>query len=183
MRIALALLTGFLLATSGRGQGTINLAPVPVTNGLTGTLADTSFVAALYFGPAGTPEGNLLMLGTPMTLVGGYAQFGDNLLIPVLPSGASAEFQVRAWSAGFPDYASAVGSGLGSVLAGTSVLLMATLGGGGPPPVPNPLAFPGFTIYPVPEPAGIVLGGLGALLFWVKLRLAQRAHSGCSINA
>jgi hypothetical protein len=178
----------FILAVAfstiqARGQGTIVVNPVPVTNGVTGMLADSSIVAALYYGPVGAPGDSLLMLGPASALVNGFAQFGSRTTIPVSP-GTSAQVGVRAWSSGYPSYESAIASGLTSVLAGKSVLLTATLGGSpSPPPVPGALDFPGFTVYPVPEPAtsGLMLIGFAALTLWRRklnraFNLAQR-HS------
>jgi len=88
------------LATHALAQGTIIVNPVPVTNGVTGTLADSSIVAALYYGPAGTAEDSLLMLGFASALESGFAQFDSQSLIPGIPTGNSVEIGVRAWSLG-----------------------------------------------------------------------------------
>jgi hypothetical protein len=154
------------LANHALAQGTIIVNPVPVTNGITGTLADSSIVAALYYGPAGTPVDSLLMLGSASTLQNGFARFDSQPLIPGIPTGASVEIGVRAWSLGYPTYEAALASGLPSTLAGRSIVLTAILGGSpSPPPVPSPLSFPGFTVYPVPEPSTsvLMLAGLAAL--------------------
>jgi hypothetical protein len=156
-----------LFVTSVQGQGTLNISPVPVTNGLTGTLADSSIFAALYFGPSGTTESSLVLLSPASALVNGFATFGSFTSIPPFPAGTPAVLQVRAWSSGFPNYESAAGSGLPSVLVGKSLALTATLGGSsGPPPFPTPLVFPGFTIGPVPEPAAGALWLLGVGILW-----------------
>ena len=125
-------------------QGIFVINPVPVTNGVTGALADSTVLAALYFGPAGTAENSLVLLSPAAPLVNGYAQFGSQTVIPVLPSGSSIVLGVRAWSGGYPSYESAVASGLPSVLAGRSILATVTLGGSPlPPPVPSPVIIPG----------------------------------------
>ncbi len=176
MKTASCLLACSLLLSVAHGQGTINLPPVPVTSGVTGVLADSSIVAGLYYGPQGTAESALLMLSGPSPLVGGCPQFGTGVVLP-LPAGASAELQVRAWSAPFASYDIAVASGSAAVLAGKSLLLSVILGGSpNPPPVPDPLSFPGFTIYPVPEPSPLLLvaGGVGLLLLTFTLRHARR---------
>ncbi len=160
-------ITSFTLR--GLAQGTITINPVPVTNGLTGVLADSSFVAALYYGPVGAPEGSLILLGPASALVNGFAQFGSQTGIPGTAIGASVELGVRAWSSGYPSYEAALASGLPSVLVGKSVVLIAISGGSPlPPPVPNPLSFPGFTLYPAPEisTSALMLIGLAALGCW-----------------
>jgi hypothetical protein len=148
-------------------QGTVTINPVPVTNGVTGTLGSPTILAALYYGPAGASENSLLMLGAPSALVNGYAQFSSQAAIPAFPSGTLVKIQVRAWSLGYPSYETAVASGLNSILAGKSIIAAATLGGSTmPPPVPNPLSISGFTVYPVPEVATpvLLLTGLGVLI-------------------
>lgn len=177
MKTVRFLFAALLVFTSARGQGTINLPPVAVTNGLTGVLADAGIVAALYYGPFGAADSGLLMLSAPSPLVGGYARFGNGVVLPY-GVGATAELEVRAWSAPYPTYESAAASDLASVLAGKSVMLSVILGGSpGPPPVPDPLAFPGFTVYPVPEasPSGLLtFGATTLLLFRRSLRHARR---------
>jgi hypothetical protein len=162
-----------LIAVSALSQGTINLPPVAVTNGVTGVLADSSILAAIYYGPSGAPDSTLLMLAAPSALVGGYARFGNGVVLPY-GIGATAEVQVRAWSAPFMSYESAVASELASVLAGKSAALEMILGGSPTPaPVPDPLLVPGFTIYPAPEPSlsGLVAVG-GGMLALTRLRLS-----------
>lgn len=166
MKTKLALLFGIVLSATGAvGQGTLVINPVPVTNGLTGTLADSSIVAALYIGPMGAPEDSLLPVSAASPLIGGYAQFGAQTSIPTFTPGTSVVLAVRAWTAGFPTYEAAIASGLPSVLAGKSALLAATLGGSPtPPPIPTELNFPGFTVYPVPEVPTTVLALLGTVV-------------------
>jgi hypothetical protein len=157
------------LANHALAQGTVIVNPVPVTNGITGTLADSSIVAARYYGPAGTSENSLLMLGPASALESGFAQFDSQSLIPGIPTGASLQIGVRAWSLGYPTYEAALASGLPSTLAGKSILLTAIAGGSpSPPPVPGALSFPGFTVYPVPEvsTSALMLAGLVALGCW-----------------
>ncbi len=173
MKTKLQLFFGCLLfVVSACGQGTLIVSPVPVTNGITGTLADSSIVAALYYGASGATEENLVALLPASPLVGGFARFDSQTPVIPLPPVTSLLLQVRAWSAGYPTYETAAGSGLASVLAGQSVPLAATLGGSPlPPPTPNPLSFPGFTVLPVPEPTSIALGFVGAVLAgWWRAR-------------
>ena len=174
MKASLLFLFIVFAVNSTSGQGRLNIAPVPVTNGLTGTLADASINAMLYYGPTGTGEDGVLPLPTPSALVNGFATFNVPVTIPAFPSGTAVTLQVRAWSGIYPSYETAVGSGLSSTLAGKSSLHTATVGGvSSPPPVPDPLVFPGFTIWPVPEPTATTLGLLSvAMMRWrAKLQL------------
>jgi hypothetical protein len=182
-----ALLIPALLLThfSAGAQGTLNFSPVPVTNGVTGVPGDSSIVAAIYYAPNGTAESGLVLLSPPIALVGGYARFGNGVVFP-LAGGTTIELEIRAWSSPYTSFEAAVASQDSSVLAGQSLLVTAGLGGSiGPPPLPDPLAVPGFTIYPVPEPAtvSLVLGG-GVLLFTVYRTQKQgpissgKAHVG-----
>ena len=177
MRTTLFLaLTIASLTTRVLAQGTLIINPVPVTNGITGTLADSSIVAALYFGPVGTPENSLLTLAPASPLVNGFALFGSQTAIPGFAPGTSVTIGVRAWSLGYPTYEAALASGLPSVLAGKSILATAIIGGfPSPPPVPNPLSFPGFTVYPIPEvsTSALVLTGFATIFCW---QFAQRRH-------
>lgn len=126
MKAPLLLLIVAISLNSSFGQGRLNIAPVPVTNGLTGTLADVSIIAMLYYGPTGTGEDGLQPLPTPSTLVNGFATFNAPLTIPAFPGGTAVTLQVRAWSGIYPSYETAVGSGLSSTLAGKSILHTAT---------------------------------------------------------
>jgi hypothetical protein len=100
------LITAFVLAVA-RGQGTLNISQVPVTNGVTGALADSSIVAGLYYGASGTPETGLTLLSSA-PLVNGYAIFGSHVFAPGWQVGDSVTVQVRAWSA---TYRRLVGAG------------------------------------------------------------------------
>jgi hypothetical protein len=170
------LLASLLFVTTVQGQGTLYVSPVPVTNGLTGTLADSGIVASLYGGPAGWPETDLIAMTLVRPFTNGFATFESPIAYP-LPAGVSFLFQVRAWSADYVNYEAAFASGLSSVLAGKSDVLGAILGGtSGPPPIPNPLVFSGFTAWPVvPEPTSPSLWLLGAALLWWRSRSRFRA--------
>jgi hypothetical protein len=116
----------------------------------------------LYYGVAGTPEGNLLALstiaGTSTVIAGRIA----NTVIDVpLAPGSAATFQIWAWQNTFTSYALAAAGG---GLVGKSALFNATTSGAGPPPpLPTALAgtYPGFGVAAVPEPSMLVLAGLG----------------------
>ncbi len=102
--------------------------------------------AALYGGPAGTPEEQLVLLGPAVgfrtTTAAGYIIQETNpvrVVQGVLP-GAPADFQVRAWDAGVPDVdsyeeAQALIGACHPVYFNRSPLLnVAALGGDGAPP-------------------------------------------------
>jgi hypothetical protein len=148
--IALAIAS---FATRAFAQGTVILNPVPVTNSLTGALAaNSSFLAAIYYSPAGAPLDSLTIRTPLTTLTNGYAIFGSQSNIPGVPSGTALQLCVRAWSNIYPSYETALASGLPTALVGQSILFNVTTGGNPlPPPVPSPLNIPGFTLYPVPE--------------------------------
>lgn len=168
-----------LSCSSSFGQGRLDISPVPVTNSLTGTLADGSINAGLYYGPSGSSESGLqLVTSTP--LVNGFAAFGSSTTMPGFPSGTTLTLQVRAWSGSYPSYEAAVSSGLATTLAGKSILLPATLGGtSSPPPIPNPLEFPGFSIGPVPEPTAFSFVVLNAIGFRVTRKFRGTTVARC----
>jgi hypothetical protein len=159
---------------SARGQGIISLAPVPVTNGVTGTLAPSSVLAALYYGPSDAPESSLSPLVAALALSSGYARFGVVTVPGYLPF-TSVEVEVRAWddSSGlYPGWAQAQPAWqAGLIAAAESMLVDAVTGSGVLPPAPT--AIPGFTILQVPEPSSVVLGLL-ALGLWRTWRAKAR---------
>src|ERR1035441_9994282 len=72
---SLILLTAVFAFSSACGQGVINLPPMPVTNGITGTLAGSTVRADLDYGPSLAPENSLSPL-VALNLVNGNARFG-----------------------------------------------------------------------------------------------------------
>ena len=131
-----------------RGQGVIDLPPVPVTNGVTGTLAGSSVLAALYYGPYAAPEGSLSPLVVALALSGGYAQFGV-VTVPGYGPGTPVEVQIRAWddsSSLYPDWADAQPAWqTGLIEAGESALVEAITQS--PPPPPQPAHSPASPFY------------------------------------
>lgn len=172
---SLVLLIAASAIVSSRGQGVINLPPVPVTNGVTGALADSTVRAALYYGPALAPEESLAPLAAS-NLVNGNARFGL-VVVPGYGSGVPVELQIRAWdnSSGlFADWSQAQPAWQAGLLAaGKSVLVEALTGSQAPPP--GQLVFPGFTISQVPEPSSAALGLL-AVGLWSARRIKARRH-------
>jgi hypothetical protein len=166
-KINLILITAVMAGASAFGQSGIITAPVPVTNGVTGTLAGPTVMAELFYGPLASPEGSLTPVLPPVSLTSGYAQFGS-VMLPYTP-GTTVELQVRAWddnSGLYPQWTSAQAAWLaGQILGGKSVLADALT-----QTVPGPaVTFPGFTIYQVPEPSSAALGLL-ILALWQARR-------------
>jgi hypothetical protein len=173
---SLVLLTAALAVASARGQGIINLPPVPVTNGVTGTLAGSSVLAALYYGPSDAPADSLSPLVASLALSSGYARFGVVTVPGYLPF-TPVEVQIRAWddSSGlYPGWPQAQPAWLGGLIAAGESLLVDAITGSGVLP-PSPKAIPGFTISQVPEPSSAVLGLL-ALGLWRAWRARTRRH-------
>ena len=150
----------------GQGQVTMgNNASSLVMNALTGQpVAIGSTLFQLYYGPAGTPEFNLLpalpIAGTSAVLAGRIANTVIDIPTNSVPYGGAATFQIWAWQSSFATYALAASGGgwvAKSVLfnANTSPNIQ-------PPPTPTSLAglYPGFTQI-VPEPSTFALAGLG----------------------
>ena len=177
-------------SVSLKAQGTVNFANSDTTRVRFSTNAgatsgnipvgSTAWVAGLYWGPLGTAEGSLNLLGTTMTWQPISGVFnGGTLTVPSTPGGTRITFQVRAWSAGYASYetaAAALAAGNQSVLVGKMLGLgTVTLGGQGTPaalpgglvnsPTPTDTPMTGFTVVGVPEPSTIALGllGLGAI--------------------
>jgi hypothetical protein len=173
---SLILLTAVLAFASAHGQGVINLPPVPITNGVTGTLAGSTVRAELDYGPALAPENSLSPLAA-LNLVNGNARFGL-VTVPGFGLGVPVEVQIRAWdnSSGlFVDWAQAQPAWqAGMIIAGKSVLVEAITGSLSPPP--GVLIFPGFTITQVPEPSSAALGLL-AVGLWSARRAKARHHN------
>ena len=171
-KLNLILITAVMAGASALGQSGIIVAPVPVTNGVTGTLAGSTVMAELFYGPLASPEGSLTPMLPPVSLTSGYAQFGS-VTLPYTP-GTTVEIQVRAWddSSGlYPQWTSAQAAWLaGQILGGKSVLANALT-----QIVPGPaVTFPGITIYQVPEPSLAALGLLMIALWQARRAKTQR---------
>jgi hypothetical protein len=160
-----------VFAGSVFGQGQVTMANnatslIRLNDAVTGAaVAIGSISFQLYFGPAGTPEANLVPLlpiaGTSAVLAGRIANTAIDVPLGVVPAGGTATFQIWAWQSSFASYAAAVAGGGGT---GKSVLFnSATSAAGPPPPPPISLAglYPGFAVT-IPEPSTFALAGLGA---------------------
>ena len=169
-KIQVTLLITALAGASALGQGAVPLAPVPVTNGLTGMLAGPQVMAELFGGPFGAPEGSLTQLVSPIALSGGYASFGS-VTVP-FALGSTIELQIRAWddaSGVFPDWAQAQPAWLAGAILGGESQIVDALVQGGTEPGPQ-IIVPGFTITQIPEPSAAALGFL-ALCLWQARRV------------
>jgi hypothetical protein len=175
-------------------QGTINFSNgaagvnAPVSNNYENTLVSGSaFIAQLFAGPVGTAWDSLTPI-TPTATFGtgptaGYF-FGGLVVIPNVPAGSPAAFQVRVWSSNFAtwdaawaayqqgDLASGIGvSGWNLTGLPTTVFVSPNLGGG-PNPPPNLVGLQSFRLL-VPEPSVFLLGLAGVVIlslrhFWFR---------------
>ncbi len=126
-------------------------------------------MVALYYGPAGTPENSLMMLGDAIHFRTGAAAGyfnGGIRAVPGIAMGAGVVFQVRAWDVGLPNILSYEEARnyapLDFPYLGRSDMIDLVMTSG----TMNLTGLQPFTL-PVPEPstvALILLGGLGGLI-------------------
>lgn len=142
------------------------------------TTAHPGAQAALYGGPDGATEDQLVLLVPAVTFrtgaAAGYVNVGSlgSRSINGVAPGAFAIVQIRAWDAngvaGVTDYQSALnGRGQGAYSGKSNMLRLVTGGTGTPPgPAADLIGLQAFAITNVPEPGTIALGflGLGALM-------------------
>lgn len=179
----IAMVAAVAFAASSYGQGTVafnNAAGSLVTYGPGGPNAGGSSLAVgnqillgLYWGAAGSTEAQLVQIGGTTTIAPSAGRYsgGQRTTGVATAPGATAVFQVRAWSASMgATYEEALTAAGG--YRGTSTLFSSTTGGVGSPAspaVPLSLTVPGFSVafIPVPEPSVVALAvlGVGALLF------------------
>jgi len=159
-------------------QGTINFANgapgvnAPITDASGALAAGTGFVAQLW---AGATAGSLTAVSPTATFATGASAgyfFGGSRTIPGVATGSSAFIQVRVWSSGFADWASAfaayTANNPAAQIGGDLVPAWASPNlGGGPTPPANLIGMQSFNLRAVPEPSTIALAALGAaaLLF------------------
>lgn len=126
---------------------------------------------ALYGGPLGTPEDQLVLLVPAVSFRSGtfvgYANVGTagSRLIAGTAPGGSALVQLRAWDTvngtTAASYEAALGIA-GAYIGKSALIRVDSLGGGVPAaPAANILGLQSFSIAPVPEPGTIALGFLG----------------------
>ncbi len=144
-----------------------------------GSLAvGNTVLLALYWGPAGSAAGALTQIGGTTTIgpvVGRYSG-GTRTTGAGTAAGATAVFQVKAWSASMgATYEEALTRNGGYI--GASPLFTSSTGGVGQPAsaaVPLSATAVGFavTFVPVPEPGTIALGLLGATALLLRRKKA-----------
>ena len=178
-KMILTILAGLLIGLDAYAQGTISFknrnsspvinAPVTHNDGVT-KLSGSQYFAGLM---AGTTANNLTQVGGVQTpfLTGAAAGyfFGGPVTLPGIPGGSTAFIEVVVWSSAFPNFASAIASGLDDVwgMSGWSTGPLSVVTG-------NPNEFPpttpaflvGLTPFSlnvnIPEPSALALVGLGA---------------------
>jgi len=196
MKRLLSLACALVAGVSAFAQGTINFnngaagvnAPISAVYSTT-KLAGAGFIAQLYAGAAGTAWNSLTAI-TPTATFGtgvsaGYltsASGAGSRTITGVPTGSTAAFQFRVWSANFASWDAAwaayqagdatakvgVNGWSGTGLPDT-VLTSPALGGGATTP-PNMVGLTSFRLYAVPEPSTIALGVLGAAALFLRRR-------------
>ena len=163
------------------GQGTITFANIG-SGGLdapvfmpdcVSSVAGSGFFAELYAGPAGSLEPQLGFVGGPSPFrptetFPGYF-YALYVVIPEVPYGEIATFQVRVYEAAAGSYETAVAGGW---LHGKSLLFETTTGyssGLNPPPPPFLYGLESFCLVPEPSTVALVFAG-GLLLAGRRLR-------------
>lgn len=180
--ILTCLAASLLVSTSAFGQGTVafgNSNTSLVTAEVGGPSVPTGLnsgygglLVALFWGVQGSSADALVQIGGTASIapLAGRFSGGQRTTGVETAPGATATFQVRAWSADLgATYAAALASGSTGWI-GTSALFNSATGGAGTPAspaVPLSATVPGFAVTLVPEPSVIALAllGAGALFF------------------
>jgi len=183
MKKILLTFAGVLLAVGVQAQGTVNFAnnaasAISNITTLARVPAGSSFLAQLYYGPAGAVSDAAFISVTnapaTFTLAGQVLAGARNT---TLAGGAVGSFQIRSWQASlgstweaaYPVWQSMVQP---TAVLGKSDIIQVTTGDPGaiPPGTPASLiaaGLKGFYLQPVPEPSVIALGALGlAAVLW-----------------
>lgn len=193
MKKIIILLT-LVAAVSAYSQGTVNFntkvsstpsidAPIfyggggpatagKVNGGGTGSFGGSTAYAALYGGPVGTTEANLVLLGSAVGfrsgVAAGYVNAGS-VTISGVPAGASALVQLRVWDTGVAGSTwESLGSSWPVYFGKTGIIRIAALGSDSQTAAnlvdaDTGLAIQGFSIGWVPEPSILGLGLIGAV--------------------
>ena len=183
MKTLLLTLTSLVLTLSAHAQGTVNFAnnaASAVSNAFTLARlpAGNSFLAQLYYGPAGTMnDSSFISVTNPpvgFTLPG---QILAGARSTTLPGGATGSFQIRVWEAVLGStWESAYSTWLSgqypaSIGVGKSDIIQVVTGdpNGVPPGTPASLVTAGLRGFylGIPEPSTVALGAVGvAALLW-----------------
>jgi len=190
MKKILSLILTVGAAVAVHAQGTFNPGTFnsdPSFNHSGGTVTDSTAANApafgngyqgqYYFGPAGTTDPNALVAVGPTTGFMG-ASAGDpaagyyngdgsgSVSIANNAGGSQVVLQLRAWKGGAGSTYS------GAAVRGGSSLITITLGNAGSPPsLPTAITtMANFAVNPVPEPATIALGLMGAGALFIRRR-------------
>jgi hypothetical protein len=149
-----AFVISLVSAVDLHAQGTINFANIPstyyvVTNnpaGGFGRAEASSFHVALYWGPLGSAESDLVQIGSAAPgIVAGRFYAGTYTTPTDTAPGQDAMFEVKGWTGNYNTYEDAVASGDPAVLVGVSGMWQNPTGGyevpGLPPTVPSNFIF------------------------------------------
>jgi hypothetical protein len=144
--VAFSVLAVSLISTIDlHAQGTIWFAniggPYVVTNnpaGGFGRAVGSTYQVALYWGPLGADEADLVQISSAVHgfIINGYFNGGNCTTPDDTAPGEAAMFQVRGWTGSYSSFEDAVASGDPTVLVGVSDMWQNYTGGNGMPPVP-----------------------------------------------
>lgn len=192
MKTLLFTLTSLWLTLSAHAQGTVNFAnnaSTAISNIVTGARvpAGNSFLAQLYYGPAGMSDDRSFNSVTNAPV--GFTLAGQILAgtrYTTLPGGTTGSFQIRVWESALGgDWDTAVANWLtggpyATRVFGKSGIIQVVVADpfATPPQTPTSLVasgFKGFYLIPpdpiIPEPSTLALGALGmAALLWRRRR-------------
>jgi hypothetical protein len=172
----------------GYSQGTVDFQNRNTAFGVDAKVVDlngaglegTAWAAQLYFAPGVVANDSSLQAVGPIVNfrtgpAAGYIQIASDqraVALPGVAPGAQATLQMRAWNtAAGATYEAAQGN-LSAGITGKSNLITVSTGGAGEPPGPPAalVGLLGFQVVPVPEPATIALGLLGAGVLFLRRR-------------
>jgi hypothetical protein len=161
------ILTGNVLA-----QGTVNFGTTSFAHVIQispGSAAPAGmFTVGIYYGPQGGSSNSLVMMGTTtLNLSGGAINGGTRTTGVDVLGGATAFFQVRAWTGGYATFELAYAAALSnpSIRLGYTPVFANPTGNpsGAPPTLPANLIGWTSPIIIVPEPSTMILGTFGAV--------------------
>jgi len=181
MKKALVLVGMLALAGSTLGQGYVNFLNYSPANGVNGlvtrsdgtTLAGNTIMGQLYAGPAGTAEGSLAAVGSPVSFItnpstslptGGIS--GGIVEIPGIAAGGAAAIQLRSWTGSAGADWETAGTVVGAEVGASNVIGLSATGDGG---TVTPAFLTGLepttmtTVVPEPSTWALMMLGLGAL--------------------